>query len=117
RQARGKDHVRATIFSPNPLALRAELTREGAVRTMTRMPRDAKGILNEQFLEMRWRALSLAADLDRIERAPGGKELLATDPRLAKLREAIRVLLQSEPERAGKVQMILSDMTPPPPKR
>ena len=79
------------------------------------MPRDSRAILNEQFLEMRWRALSLAADLDRIERGPGGKELLASDPGLAKLREAIKVLLQNEPERAAKVQMIFSDMTPPPP--
>ena len=81
------------------------------------MARDARDILNEQFLEMRWRALSLAADLDRVERSPGGKELLAGDARLAKLREAIKVLLQNEPERAAKVQMIFSDMTPPPPKQ
>jgi hypothetical protein len=79
------------------------------------MPRDARAILNEQFLEMRWRALSLAADLDRIERGPGGKELLASEPRLAKLREAIRTILQNEPERAAKVQIIFSDVTPPPP--
>ena len=83
---------------------------------MTRMPRNAKGILDEQFLEMRWRALSLAADLDRLECATGGKELLASDPRLARLRDAIKVLLQNEPERAANVQMIFSDMTPPPPR-
>jgi hypothetical protein len=77
--------------------------------------RDAKVILDQQFLEMRWRALSLAADLDRLERAAGGKQLLASaDPRLAKLRDALKVLLQNEPERAAKVQMIFSDMTPPP---
>ena len=81
------------------------------------MSRDAKGILNEQFLEMRWRALSLAADLDRIERAPGGKDLIASDPSLAKLRDAIKILLQNEPDRATKVQMILSDTTPPPPPK
>ena len=51
---------------------------------------------------------------DRIERSLGGKELLASDPRLAKLREAIKVLLQNEPERAAKVQMVFSDMTPRP---
>jgi len=78
------------------------------------MPRSARDILNEQFLEMRWRALSLAADLDRIERAEGGKDALA-DPRIAQLREAFKALLQNEPERAAKVQMIFSDMTPPPP--
>ena len=79
--------------------------------------RSSAEVLNEQLLEMRWRALSLAADLDRIERAAGGKDLIASDPRLAKLREAIKVLLQNEPQRAAKVQMIFSDMTPPPLKQ
>ena len=76
--------------------------------------RTAKQTLDHQMLEMRWRCLSLAADLDRIERAPGGKEALA-DPRLNKLRDALKVLLQNEPDRAAKVQMIFSDKTPPPP--
>ena len=76
----------------------------------------ARETLEQQFLEMRWRALSLAADIDRIERSAGGKELLASDPRLAKLRQALQVVIQSEPGRAEKVQMIFSDMTPPPPK-
>ena len=81
------------------------------------MARHARDILNEQFLEMRWRALSLAADLDRIERAEGGKDALAADARIAQLREAFKALLQNEPERAAKVQMIFSDMTPPPSKK
>ena len=76
--------------------------------------RDAKTTLDATFLEMRWRALSLAADLDRIERAAGGKELIAADPRLAKLRDALRMLCQNEPDRAERLQMIFSDMTPPP---
>lgn len=75
--------------------------------------RDAKKILEDQFLEMRWRCLSLAADLDRLERAPGGKDLLATDPRLAKLKEAIQTMYDTD-RRAEQVQMIFSDMTPPP---
>jgi hypothetical protein len=79
------------------------------------VPKSAADLLNDQFLEMRWRALSLAADLDRIERAPGGKALVASDPRLAQLRDAMQTLLQPGPERAAKVQMIFSDMTPPPP--
>ena len=78
---------------------------------------DAPSILEQQFLEMRWRTLSLAADFDRLDRAAGGKQLLASDPRLAQLREALKVLLQNEPERAARVQMIFSDMTPPPPRR
>jgi hypothetical protein len=73
----------------------------------------ARAVLEQQFLEMRWRALSLAADLDRIERAEGGKELLASDPRLAKFREALQTLLQSEPNRAERVQMVFSDYGTP----
>jgi hypothetical protein len=76
--------------------------------------RDAKATLDATFLEMRWRALSLAADLDRIERAAGGKQLLATDPRLAKLKDALRMMTQNEPDRAERLQMIFSDTTPPP---
>mgnify|MGYP003580615385 CR=1 FL=1 len=78
--------------------------------------RTAEQTLDQQMLEMRWRCLSLAADLDRIERAGGGKDVIAKDERLTRLRDAIKVLLQKEPERAAKVQMIFSDMTPPPPK-
>ena len=76
--------------------------------------RNARETLDHQFLEMRWRALCLAADLDRIERAEGGRELLVADPRVAKLREALNVLAQSGAGRAERVQMIFSDMTPPP---
>ena len=76
--------------------------------------RDARQTLEQYFLEMRWRCLSLAADLDRIERAPGGPALLDADPRLQQLREAINVLIEGEGNRAEQVQMIFSDMTPPP---
>ena len=79
------------------------------------MAKSASDVLNDQFLEMRWRTLSLAADLDRIERAPGGKELLNSDPRLSALRDAVKTLLQDEPDRAARIQMIFSDRTPPPP--
>jgi len=77
--------------------------------------RDAQQTLEQYFLEMRWRCLSLAADLDRIERSPGGPGVLSTDPRLAKLRQAINVLLEGKgPNRAEQVQTIFSDKTPPP---
>jgi len=76
--------------------------------------RDASKVVEESFLEMRWRCLSLAADLDRIQRGRDGKTVLASDPRLKKLRDALQALLGPEPDRAEKVQMIFSDMTPPP---
>jgi hypothetical protein len=63
---------------------------------------------------MRWRCLSLAADLDRIERSPGGAGVLGSDPRLQRLRQAIGVLLEGRGNRAEQVQNIFSDKTPPP---
>jgi hypothetical protein len=67
-------------------------------------------MLDQQFLEMRWRCLSLAADLDRVQRSAA----LLNDERLTKLRRAIQVLLGDSGNRAEQVQMIFSDMTPPP---
>ena len=69
----------------------------------------AMTVLDRQFLEMRWRCLSLAADLDRVERLPGGPELLQSDKRIKELREAISTLLVPGPNRAEKVQTIFSD--------
>jgi hypothetical protein len=76
--------------------------------------RDAQQTLDQYFFEMRWRCLSLAADLDRVERAPGGPALLKSDPRLAQLREAIGLLTKAAGNRAEQVQMVFSDRTPPP---
>ena len=70
--------------------------------------------LDAQFLEMRARVLSLAADLDRIERAAGGAALLESDARVQNLRRAIKVVLDERANRAEKVQMLFSDQTPPP---
>ncbi|HSU68310.1 MAG TPA: hypothetical protein VLJ39_15635 [Tepidisphaeraceae bacterium] len=75
---------------------------------------DAKQTLDRYFLEMRWRCLSLAADLDRIERAAGGATVLESDPRVQKLREALGVLTRAGATRAEQVQTIFSDKTPPP---
>lgn len=75
---------------------------------------EAAEVLERYFLEMRWRCLSLAADLDRVQRSRGGAEALAGDARLVLLRSAIEVLLSGEAGRAERVQMIFSDMTPPP---
>ena len=78
---------------------------------------DSKDILDQQFLEMRWRTLSLAADLDRVQRASNGAATLREDARLVKLRRAFEVLISEAdagPNRAEQVQMIFSDLTPPP---
>jgi hypothetical protein len=73
--------------------------------------RTAKQTLDEQFLEMRWRCLSLAADLDRVQSLPGGAELIQSDPRLKKLRQAFQTLGDSSANRAETVQMLFSDQS------
>jgi hypothetical protein len=64
--------------------------------------------LDLQYHEMRWRILSLAADIDRIERYAGGPQLLATDPRIADLKKCVEELLSTTPGRAQRVQEKLS---------
>jgi len=75
---------------------------------------NAKEILDNYFLEMRWRCLSLAADLDRVQRGAESSNLFKSDPRLQKLHKAIAVLNTTSPNRAEQVQNIFSDTTPPP---
>ena len=74
--------------------------------------KSAKEILDHYYLEMRWRCLSLAADLDRVQKRDGGAELLRTDPRTIKLQKAMQTLLEEIPNRAEKVQEIFSDKSP-----
>ena len=73
---------------------------------------DAKQNLDQYFPEMRWRCLSLAADLDRIQRAAGAEKINA-DTRLTTLRRAINILLEESANRAERVQMLFSDTSPP----
>ena len=72
-----------------------------------------KETLDRYFLEMRWRCLSLAADLDRVQREGAS---VADDSRLTRLHKAIATLTDGKANRAERVQMIFSDMTPPPTK-
>ncbi len=74
---------------------------------------NAQAVLDRQFHEMRWRALSLAADFDRLQRASESAATMA-DPRVTQLREALRIVMGPESGRAERVQMLFSDQTPPP---
>ncbi|MGH7213187.1 MAG: hypothetical protein ACREIT_00165 [Tepidisphaeraceae bacterium] len=76
--------------------------------------RSAKETLDQTYLEMRWRALSLAADFDRVERGAGGAGVLSGDSRVAKLRQALKIVLEAKGDRAERLQDLLSDHTPPP---
>jgi len=68
-------------------------------------------LLGEQFLEMRWRCLSLAADMDRLQRSDHAAHAMQTDPQLASLRAALNIILGPEPNRAERLQMLFSDQS------
>ena len=74
----------------------------------------AKELLDNSFLEMRWRCLSLAADLDRIERTESGAQLLQSDTRVLNLRKALQIVSEGKHNRAEQVEMLFSDMSPAP---
>jgi hypothetical protein len=65
----------------------------------------APEVLNREFLDIRCKILELAAAFDRLDRADGSVE---DDPRLARLREALSVVIDQSPDRAEQVQMIFS---------
>jgi len=69
------------------------------------LPLTAPEVLSREFLEIRCKILDLAAALDRLARAEGS---VADDPRLARLREALTVVLDESDDRAEQVQMVFS---------
>ncbi len=72
--------------------------------TQTSLPK-ATEILDREFLELRANLLKVAAQLDRIERAPG---TASSDSRLRGVGEALAVLAGPGRNRAEQVQMIFS---------
>jgi hypothetical protein len=64
---------------------------------------NANQLIDRQYHEMRWRILSLAADIDRLDRSS------ASDARISKLREALSILISQTENRAEQVQLLLSD--------
>lgn len=69
------------------------------------MSLSAEAILNREFLELRAKVLELAASLDRLNRAEGAVD---DDPRLAKLRRGLEILLSPDADRAERVQLLFS---------
>lgn len=70
-------------------------------------PQTSRTTLDAAFLEARCKILDLAAILDRIGRGAGANETM-NDARVARLREALEVLLDESPARAERVQQIFS---------
>lgn len=67
---------------------------------------NATSVLDCEFLEMRCRLIDLAASLDRIDRA---EPPASQDPRKSLLQDAIMLLADRSPNRAGRMQMHFSD--------
>ena len=69
--------------------------------------RTAVEVLDRDFLETRHRLLDIAAALDRMGRADSAGQV-RSDHRHAQLEQAIRVLVDGQPDRAERVQMVFS---------
>jgi hypothetical protein len=69
------------------------------------LPLTASEVLNREFLEIRCKILDLAAAFDRLGRADGS---VADDTRVARLREALAIVLEQTEDRAEQVQMTFS---------
>ncbi len=71
------------------------------------VPLPAAKVLEAYFLEARARLLDVAAILDRMGRGEDGEDV-ESDPRLARIREALEVLLDQSGGRAERIQKIFS---------
>ena len=70
-------------------------------------PLTASAALAAYFLEARSKLLDVAAILDRIQRGPDA-DVVATDPRLARIREALELLIEGDGGRAERIQQLFS---------
>ena len=70
-------------------------------------PKTARELLNMYYLEARSHLLETAAILDRIERAPGGREAME-DPRMKSLLNTCEILTKEKANRAEQFLMALS---------
>lgn len=68
-------------------------------------PMNPQAVLDRHYLEMRARVLELGAAFDRIQRAGD----IPADDRLLKLHKALSVVMDANPDRAVRIQMIFSD--------
>ena len=77
-------------------------------RAMIGCPKSGKELLDMYFLETRSALLETAATLDRIERAPGGREAME-DPRILKLLKACEIIQKARENRAEQFQLLFSE--------
>ncbi len=65
----------------------------------------SEAVLDQEYLPVRAKILEIAASMDRIQRAAGD---VADASRLKQLQKAIESLLEDEPGRAERVQLLFS---------
>ena len=65
----------------------------------------SEAVLNQEYLPVRAKILEIAASMDRIQRAAGD---VVGELRLKQLQTAIESLLEDEPGRAERVQLLFS---------
>lgn len=68
-------------------------------------PMAAPAVLDREFLEIRAKLLEVAASFDRMTRSEGD---VSADPRLARIREALQLLLTAKDDRAEQIQLLFS---------
>lgn len=68
----------------------------------------AEAMLDREFLDIRCRLIDIASAMDRIGRGAGA-EAVASDSRMQQLSNAAAILIDGQPDRAARVQMIFSD--------
>jgi len=64
----------------------------------------AHQVLETYFLETRCKLIEIAATLDRVDRAPGA-DAARDDPRLAFIRDALKILESAAPNRAEQIEL------------
>ena len=70
-------------------------------------PLASADVMNGYFLEARSKLLDLAAFLDRVDRG-SGSSATENDPRLTRIRDALRRLHDAGPNRAADIQNLCS---------
>ena len=75
--------------------------------TIPDKPMCARDVLDAYFLETRAKLIEIAANLDRVDRAPGRSEV-GEDSRLRFVRDALTILQSEQPNRAELIQKLYS---------
>jgi len=72
------------------------------------IPLDAPEVLTREYLEIRAMLLSVAAKLDRIDRAAANAPVGPSEPRLAQIQQGLDILKSAQSDRAERIQRLFS---------